>query len=90
MGKKQKKSKLEIAEENLQSENNAVGEGGEKKSAKYVVVREGHRVSDKEYDSAMDPACIDEVNFWTKVSKKHSYGEKVEAVMYDSKKHRIW
>lgn len=62
----------------------------EAKPARYVVVREGYRVSDKEYDAPTDPVCVAEVQFWTKVAKNHSYGEKVEAVQYDSKKHRTW
>ena len=65
-------------------------ESEQKKPTVYVVVREGFRVSDKEYDNPKDPACRNEVEFWTKVSKNHSYSEKVEAVVYDSKKHRIW
>ncbi|HOS16714.1 MAG TPA: hypothetical protein PKX15_06885 [Bacteroidales bacterium] len=90
MGKKRKKSNVKEMEimEDLQPE--ITVEEGTKKDVKYVVVREGHRVSDKEYDSATDPVCIEEVNFWTKVAKNHSYGEKVEVVPYDSKKHRVW
>lgn len=53
---------------------------------KYVVVRGGHRVSDKEYDTPSDPRCLDEIKFWSKVSSV----EKVEAVLYDSKRHRVW
>ena len=59
-------------------------------SARYVVVREGYRVSDREYDNPLDPLCVAEVQFWTKVAQNHSYGEKVDAVQYDSRKHRIW
>ncbi len=62
----------------------------EAKPAKYVVVRDGHRVSDREYDSPTDPACLAEIQSWTKIAKEHSYGEKVVAVPYDSKKHRVW
>jgi len=69
----------------------AVNETGEqKRPTVYVVVRDGFRVSDKEYDDPKDPVCVNEIEFWKKVSKNHSYGEKVEAVQYDSKKHRIW
>lgn len=62
----------------------------EAKPVRYVVVRDGHRVSDKEYDSPTDPACVVEIEFWRGVAKKASYGEKVEAVPYDSKRHRVW
>jgi hypothetical protein len=62
----------------------------EAKPIRYVVVRDGHRVSNKEYDFPTDPQCLEEIQFWSGVSKKQSNGEKVEAVLYDSKKHRIW
>ena len=57
---------------------------------KYVVVRNGHRVSDKDYDAPNNPRCLDEINFWTRVSNNTSFGEKVEVVPYDSKRHRVW
>ena len=57
---------------------------------KYVVIRGGHRVSDREYDSPDNPQCLDEIKFWSGVSKSSSYGEKVEVVLYDSKIHRVW
>ena len=41
-------------------------------SARYVVVREGYRVSDREYDNPLDPLCVAEVQFWTKVAQNHS------------------
>lgn len=62
----------------------------EAKSIKYVVVRDGYRVSDKEYDTPLDPECIEEIASFTRIAKNYSHGEKVEAVVYDSKKHRIW
>lgn len=62
----------------------------EVKPIKYVVVRDGHRVSDKEYSSAGDEAAIVEWGFWSRVAKNHSYGEPVNIVVYDSKKHRVW
>lgn len=66
------------------------GENTEKKPISYVVVREGYRVSDKEYSNETDPVAISEKDFWNKVAKKHSYGEPVKIVQYDSKKHRVW
>lgn len=62
----------------------------QKKPTTYVVVREGYRVSDKEYELQDDPAAIAEKEFWTTVANKHSYGEPVLIVQYDSKKHRVW
>lgn len=57
---------------------------------KYVVLRAGVRVSDKEYTTPSDVSCKEEIEFWTRVAKNTSYGEKVEAVLYDAKKHRVW
>ena len=85
MGKRNKSDKTATSEP--QQTNNGITE---ETPACYVVVREGYRVSDKEYESPTDPLCIAEAQFWTKVAKNHSYGEKVEAVHYDSKKHRVW
>ena len=62
----------------------------EAKPVKFVVVRDGHRVSDKEYDSPTDSGCLAEISFWKGVAKSKSYGEKVEAVPFDAKKHRVW
>jgi len=56
----------------------------------YVVTRDGYRVSDREYTSVADKDALNEMKFWNKVSKNHSWGEKVEIVQYDSKKHRVW
>ena len=57
---------------------------------KYVVVRNGHRVSDHEYDDPSDLKCLNEIKFWSRVSNNSSFGEKVEAVPYDPKRHRVW
>ena len=62
----------------------------EETSVKYVVVREGYRVSDVEYDSPVESNCLAEIKFWSNVSKNNSYGEKVEVVQYNSKKHKVW
>ena len=66
------------------------GETFEARPIRYVVVREGIRVSDKEYEFPTDTKCIGEVQFWTRVAQNHSHGEKVEVVPYDSRKHRVW
>lgn len=62
----------------------------DEKSTSYVVVREGYRVSDQEYSTPDDPVAKDERQFWKRVADNFSYGEKVEIVKYDNKKHRIW
>lgn len=60
------------------------------KIPRYVVVREGHRVSDKEYATPDDPDAVKEAAFWKKVANEHSWGDPVEIVPYDNKLHRIW
>ena len=63
----------------------------ESRPVTYVVVREGSfRVSDKEYTNPDDPAALAEREFWNRIAVRHSYGERVEIVQYESKKHRIW
>lgn len=62
----------------------------ETKPTKFVVTRDGHRVSDREYPTSEDPLAIYERDFWNKVANKHSHGESVTIVQYDSKKHRVW
>lgn len=66
------------------------GYNRESHSVTYVVVRDGHRVSDREYQTLDDPWAIHEQEFWALITKNHSYGERVDIVQYDSKKHRIW
>lgn len=56
----------------------------------YVVIRDGYRVSDVEYESKDDPFAIAELSFWNLVAQTHSHGELVTIVQYDSKKHRVW
>ncbi len=59
--------------------------------ATYVVVRDGHRVSEREYPTPDGAGnAIAEKEFWTRIAKKHSHGEPVEIVQYDSRKHRVW
>lgn len=68
----------------------AQSEQQEPKEIRYVVIREGHRVSTEEYSSPNDQKAIEEMNFWKKVAKHHSWGEPVEIVQYDNKLHRVW
>jgi hypothetical protein len=70
-----------------------VKENLEKKTERpisYVVVRDGHRVSEREYLLPTDSAAIIEKEFWEKIANTHSHGEPVVIVQYDQKKHRIW
>lgn len=67
-----------------------VTENKEAKPVRFVVVREGYRVSDAEYASVGDSAAIAERDFWSRVAKKYSYGELVAIIQYDSKRHRVW
>lgn len=56
----------------------------------YVVVRDGFRVSDTTYMVADDPYAVAEHAFWKRVSDKSKDGTKVEVVVFDKKKHRVW
>jgi hypothetical protein len=60
------------------------------KETRYVVIRGGLRVSDKDYPEQNDSRAIAEMNFWRKVINRWPDGTKVEIVQYDKKKHRIW
>lgn len=84
--KKQKSKKSEAAPESPQVNT----EVKETKPPRFVVVREGYRVSDREYETPDDSIAIAERDFWSRIANKHSYGEPVEIVEYDSKRHRVW
>lgn len=62
----------------------------EESRTSYVVIRDRFRVSDREYLSSNDQCAIDEKELWSRIAKKYSYGESVNIVQYDSKKHRVW
>ena len=62
----------------------------EAKPIKFVVVRDGYRVSDRDYETADDPTAINECEFWSRIANNHSHGESVAIVQYDSKRHRVW
>jgi hypothetical protein len=57
---------------------------------RYVVVRDGYRVSDTEYNSSGDPDAIAEAEFWDRVATRHSWGERVDIVEYNNKYHRVY
>jgi len=57
---------------------------------RYVVTRDGHRVSDVEYEKPDEPGAIAELEFWRKVENNHSWGAPVVIVQYDNRIHRVW
>jgi hypothetical protein len=57
---------------------------------KYVVIRNGIRVSDKDYLTPNEEKIIAERNFWQNVVTNFPDGTNVEIVRFDKKKHRIW
>ena len=57
---------------------------------RYVVIRGGLRVSDKDYPRSDEPRAIAEKDFWQTVVERWPDGTKVEIVLYDKKKHRVW
>lgn len=60
------------------------------KKIRYVVIRDGYRVSDKEYDSPEDIEARQELEFWKLVETNHSWGAPVKIVLFDNKLHRVW
>jgi len=65
-------------------------ENPESKESRYVVVRDGYRVSSNEYSDPNDQQAIAELEFWKLVEKNHSWGAPVLIVKYDNKLHRVW
>jgi len=65
-------------------------EQSDTKAIKYVVLRDGYRVSANEYNKPKDPKAISELKFWSSVEKNHSWGAPVKIVQYDNKLHRVW
>lgn len=59
-------------------------------SVKYVVVRSGNRVSDRDYLSENDPAALAERKFWQSIVTKYPDGTKVSIVQYNKKIHRVY
>ncbi len=59
-------------------------------ATRYVVVRGGLRVSDKDYSKPDEDRAIAEAAFWQKVVKRWPDGTRIEIVQFDKKKHRIW
>lgn len=57
---------------------------------RYVVVRNGVRVSDKDYPQPDDSRAIAERDFWQRVVTRWPDGTKIDVVPFDKKKHRIW
>ncbi len=87
MGRKKKETN-EAAPTTPQVSTDKLNQGETK--LRYVVTRDGHRVSDHEYAASDDPEALEELRFWQLVSSKHSWGEPVKIVKYDNKLHRIY
>ena len=87
MGKQTKTEQNQVAPVSQPVTNEIINET---KQVMYVVVREGYRVSDREYQSPTDESAIAEQEYWNHIAKTYSWGEPVEIVQYESKKHRIW
>jgi hypothetical protein len=59
-------------------------------SQRFVVTRDGYRVTDLEYSVQNDEKALSERDFWNRVSSKSKDGTKVLIVPFDSKLHRVW
>lgn len=55
---------------------------------KYVVIRSGIRVSDREYDNVND--ATEEVEHWQRILNTWPDGTKITVEEYNDKKHRIY
>jgi hypothetical protein len=85
------KLKKTLPNDVLNSEVSLAPKGEQKEpTPSYVVVRNGVRVSDKEYSKADEPRAVAERDFWKAAVNRHPDGTKIEIVQYDKKKHRIW
>jgi broad specificity polyphosphatase/5'/3'-nucleotidase SurE len=58
------------------------------KQQKYVVTRNGYRVSDNEYFSIED--AENEALYWKDIIKKWPDGSKILVEEYNDKKHRVY
>ena len=87
-----RKKKTEAKSDAVPTSTNApvTSEEQSNEPTRFVVVRNGFRVSELEYDSATDPEAISERDYWTKVAKNSRDGSKVEIVPFNKKVHRIW
>lgn len=60
------------------------------RNPRYVVVRDGHRVSSQEYSDSNDTKAVQEAAFWKTVETNHSWGAPVKIVQYDNRLHRVF
>lgn len=63
-------------------------DGGTTSHKKFVVIRSGIRVSEREYDNVND--ATEEVDHWKKILTKWPDGSKITVEEYNDKKHRIY
>ena len=91
MANKQKTKKVSLDQvPNLEVPLTVESEEQKETNPRYVVVRGGNRVSDKEYQTPDEPRALEEKNFWQRVINRHPDGTKVQIVEFDKKLHRIW
>lgn len=59
------------------------------KEQKYIVIRNGYRVSENVYDSPDHPEAISELEFWKRVASRTPHvKEDIRIVVYDEKKYK--
>jgi hypothetical protein len=63
-------------------------DNGTASNKKYVVIRSGIRVSEREYDNVVD--ATEEVEHWQRILNQWPDGTKVTVEEYNDKKHRIY
>lgn len=88
---KTKQNEMDKLEEVLTSiKSDVVYEEQKVNTPTFVVIRNGCRVSEHEYNSENDPYAIAEKNFWQKIVNRYPDGTKIEIVQFDKKKHKIF
>lgn len=63
-------------------------DNGTSSKKKYVVIRSGIRVSEREYDNVDD--ATQEVEHWQRILNTWPDGTKITVEEYNDKKHRIY
>ena len=63
-------------------------DNGTSSKKKYVVIRSGIRVSEREYDNVND--ATQEVEHWQRILNTWPDGTKITVEEYNDKKHRIY
>lgn len=71
-----------------QNKSNLTNTQTSNKQQKYVVTRNGYRVSDNEYSNVEDAKS--EESYWKTVIKKWPDGSRILVEEYNDKKHRVY